>query len=828
MSVLLKSLEALPLPTRMLNVASRRGLTTVGDLARLHPASLLLEKSLGKKTVSETREVLEHAIGMRWEDAAAVPEDDDDDEVRAVSTTLDPAALGWNGLAVVLPEPLRARAVVDAPLPARLVSYAVANGLATIGALVKVPASDLEAAPNLGRRTVKDAADMLLRLRAALAEQGPVLANDWRRLFVESLAKLPLRERMVLTQRAGLVGPPPKLSELGESFGVSRERVRQLEVNALGTLRRESVWTEPLVHAFGEICPPFAARLADVEVDGVPLVRSPELDADAFAVLLESVLEGRAGHVFEHDGTAYFGKTTADVFATKLARLEWVCESLVYPVDAAGIRDRVKRSADLSNDELVVLFELVRGGLREEAGRVVGYGADRAEAVRALLRAEGKPVAVAHVHARLGRSKLPDDVVWVDRGLVTMPELVPDFHLWRQRLGPLAATVIGEHGAERQWQTTELLPLLATMADLPEWMNPHALGSVLRDADGVTYLGRNVVALTAGGAGERAHIDETIEDELVKAGAPLAEAELLVRVRARRSVTDLAWHMMRVRAPFVTFENGTVGLFPRDVPGGEGAAKVLRDATAEWLEQRDEGAGVVDQRAFVVSLGAPISHYDPRLVRSLLRHDGRFRLAQGGGLGLAAWGETRTKTQKQALEELLAAGGGRVRVADAVGALPTANGEPMRRTTLGLLANQVGARLSGDFVERVEAAAATLEGATASDRVWLEQVPEKAVETFARFLSSSRDVAKLRTALVAWRGGMEKLVGYPVDRVQVHRVADAAARVLERAAERGVDEEWARAGRAAVEYLVCVEDGESDLIVGGLDDDEAVLTAVLG
>ena len=54
----------------------------------------------------------------------------------------------------------------------------------------------------------------------------------------ESLKKLPERERAVLELRYGLRGDEPlTLEEIGKRFGISRERVRQLEERALERLR---------------------------------------------------------------------------------------------------------------------------------------------------------------------------------------------------------------------------------------------------------------------------------------------------------------------------------------------------------------------------------------------------------------------------------------------------------------------------------------------------------------------------------------------------------------------------------------------------------------
>lgn len=827
MSVWIESLASLALPARMQNVAARLGLTTVGDLARVHPASLLLEDGFGQKTLAETRALLEPVLGMRWEDAASHEEDaDDDEDVRIVSGMLDPSVLGWDGLAVVLPEPLRARAVLDAPLPPRLVSYAVATGLATVGALVKVRRAEIERAPSIGKRTLLDATAMLLRLRAALAEQGPVVAAEWRRYLVETLATLPVRERTILGQRIGLVGPPPTLAELAETLGVSRERVRQIEGALLAKIRREAAWVSPLAEALRAVCPPFAEPLADIRVHGAPLVAHPEADRDAFAALLEGILEGRAGHVVVHDGTAYYGRISPDSFEKKRARVAFMLERTSLPKDLRALHDEVRVGAGLAPDEVAPLFALFRGVLVvDDAGKAVAYrGEGTAAEMRAFLRGAGRPVATSEVAARFGRVALPDDVVRLERDVVTLPELVPGFDAWVARIGPLVVPIMAEHGRARRFGADELLPLVATRAELPEWMSPFTLASLLRRAEGVVSLAGQRFAL-ARPAGTAAHLDEAMEDELAKAGAPLAEDELLARVRARRAVDEAAWAEARARAPFVLLDNATIGLHPRDVEGKEAAAKLLCDTTAEWLEQRDAGADPDAQHGFFSSLGAPMGTYGRRLVRSLLRHDGRFRFAPGGGLGLAAWGDARTKTDREALVELLDAHDGTARVADVLAALPTANGDELPRVRLALLAAQVGARLVGDAVTRAFAPEPSLGDAPARDRPWLLRVPEKATRVFAHALAHARSEPELRVALEEWRVGMDKLVGFPVDRAQVARLAALAAELLSVAATDR-DAEHARAVRAAVEYLVRVDDGESDLVTGGLDDDEAVLVAV--
>ena len=73
------------------------------------------------------------------------------------------------------------------------------------------------------------------------SEEPFELASDTiqREDIQRALAALPRREREVLELRYGLSGHDPlTLEEVGEAFGITRERVRQLETNSLRRLKR--------------------------------------------------------------------------------------------------------------------------------------------------------------------------------------------------------------------------------------------------------------------------------------------------------------------------------------------------------------------------------------------------------------------------------------------------------------------------------------------------------------------------------------------------------------------------------------------------------------
>ncbi len=66
-----------------------------------------------------------------------------------------------------------------------------------------------------------------------------IILDSFRQTLKNALDELPERERRVLELRYGLEDDEPRtLREIGEILGLSRERVRQLELRALNQLRR--------------------------------------------------------------------------------------------------------------------------------------------------------------------------------------------------------------------------------------------------------------------------------------------------------------------------------------------------------------------------------------------------------------------------------------------------------------------------------------------------------------------------------------------------------------------------------------------------------------
>ena len=106
-------------------------------------------------------------------------------------------------------------------------------------------------------------------------------ATSLRARLLSMIGELKEREGEVITLRFGLGDEDPMtLEEVGQRFGVTRERIRQIEVNALRTLSH-SKRKEILAAYMSEMCRAKEGKFARCAVDGDVEAALSELDERA-------------------------------------------------------------------------------------------------------------------------------------------------------------------------------------------------------------------------------------------------------------------------------------------------------------------------------------------------------------------------------------------------------------------------------------------------------------------------------------------------------------------------------------------------------------------
>lgn len=697
-ALLAAPLTVLALPTRMENYADRMELETVGDLAQRAPSALLAEKNLGRGSIKDTRKALEAYLGITWESAAEMTSAPD------VDAPID--LRNWDTLRATLTDEHRALPLDRLDVPTRVKTYARTQGITTLGELAEKSSRELRAADNMGRRTLADLPTAVLAYLEQQAASGAVedalidlgLFECWRAL----LEKLEPQPRMILTRRSGLAGDAETLKEIGETFGVSRERIRQLQATACEGLLRLP-WAASAKRRIASALSTGAALLDDLAVD--PWWAQAAAKPEVLKYLVEDVLEsafviefGERTWLSHHKAAAVenawdelLAKAEHVPLPTPIATFEALVESIAAPIGPRLAMELMRK-----------LTELLK---RSETGDVVALGSGMTARLVALLRQAKEPMHIDEATKLMGgRFNPPDEVIRFGGGRIGLKEHIPDFDLWRKRLVPRAVAIIQENAPERQWSCTELRDELREEFDLPEWLGPFVLAALIKSGSELTYLGRLRVVLPGNREEEgRTHAHELILDLVRNAGEPMVVSAIMGATKARIGVSDFAVTQVLGRPQFVRVDLDRVGLVERDVPGGLGAIVEAADHVAALLDRRNRGLSSFHLHQEVAQLSEVHATWNQVMTYSVLHADPRFRFNQSGAIGLASWESTRVPTRLELARNALAESAGRVSVEAVISRIEAHYGERPEgdrsaRALVGNLAMHLNANLAGDWL----------------------------------------------------------------------------------------------------------------------------------
>jgi DNA-directed RNA polymerase alpha subunit/mRNA-degrading endonuclease RelE of RelBE toxin-antitoxin system len=700
------SLDSLSFPTRLFNWAEKKGLTTLEELVRIAPRDLLSERNLGRKTIAETRAVVEATLGCAWEDAAT----DAVEAARAAAGEEAPAPADpfasddWNVLRLALPEALAATKLAEIDLPARVVTHMRTEGIATIGELATRSRSTLLAAKNLGRSSIPQLIDALRlhmeRLESAGMKAAMGLLESWKALLQEQDAV----RRMVLTRRAGLGGPHETLQSVGEMLGVSRERVRQLETAVVTDLKRERFWLDEVRRRLdAAVSDDGAIAVDDLAAD--PWWASAAARPEAIDYFGEQLLDD-AMRVIYVEERAYLARCTPTTFDEAWDELRKRAAEVPLPAPLATFHKLTDPLVPRVGRLLAsLLFERLGERLHVEnaegiEARVVGFGATQAVAILAMLRASPTPMRVEEVMARAGKN-MPDDVLYFDRGLIGLEQHFPDFRSWMEKVVPLALEVLQREPPERQWLAHEILEELRELLDLPEWLDHWHLASLLRRSGRLRYLGRNRFNLLDGSESQgRIHYLEELIRIIRDHGGPMAWDEVFAELRKKTTAPSGTVTTTLMRPPFVSCDGDRIGLLDRDLPGGSAALVEALEHVADVLERRGRGLGTAQVQSDVARLSQHHAQWPVEMCMSVLRGDQRFRLSQSGAVGLAQWESVRVPARSEIVRQCLDESDGRVSVEAVQRRIEAYYGAAPDRLKVAAFANRFGAVLQGEWLER--------------------------------------------------------------------------------------------------------------------------------
>ena len=562
-------------------------------------------------------------------------------------------------------------------LPVRVANVFSVLGLESVRGLSCRTLTELLGTPNFGRKSVDD---LMFSLRMALDEGPPNLAPDIGGDLVDqtllasvtrTLLDCDERERDIIRRRMGLNGTTETLQQIGDVYGVTRERVRQIESKVLKRLCREEHWDNllttkltTLLHQREFPLPALGVEAVDRWFEGISELPS------ALRYILANVCAGHAGLV-TIDGVDYFAFLSQERWETTLSegrrllesgvgkgRSEDYCRSLVQGL--LPEKSREFRTFLWDKASALCHFSGTANGMKT----LTSYGRGAEHIVEAVLTTSERPLHFSEItalaSARAGRDLEIRRVhnaaatvgLLMGRGIYGVERHIPLDRDALIALGEEAEEVISDGPPGRQWHASEILAALVERgSNLVANADKYVVDISLQRSGGVHGLGRMVWADRGIPGGDRSELRidqrQAIIALLQQAGRPLRASEIRQRLVAIRGVNE--FFQIASIDPLIRVGNGLWGLNDRDIVIKRSDQSRFLDGLVEALQIR--GFAI---HASELSLGlGSMPAVSARTILSLCSTDPRMRVNQAQHLYLAEWGGPRRESVGEAVETIL-------------------------------------------------------------------------------------------------------------------------------------------------------------------------------
>jgi len=555
-------------------------------------------------------------------------------------------------------------------LTVRLGNVFVRQGIRTIADLAGYTIDDLFALQNFGRRSARDLVDTLTRaMNAGVQTKEAVvqalIEKPLLTLVDQTLSRLTDRQQDILRRRMGWNAQPETLADIGEGYGITRERVRQIEDKTVKQIVREEYWDDLLAEKL-------AAMLVDRDYP-LPVMGAEALDswfegfgsrAPTIRYLLANMCNSRVS-IVTVEGIDYLSFMNPDTW------LELVTSGrqlLQGAVDQNWSRAHCRHLVtgllpDNSREFATVLWEksshLCHFAGDSDNDVLVAYGRGAEHIVEAVLEQSDRPLHFSEIAVlaseRAGRaiderrvhSAAAEVGLVLGRGTYGLARHLGLETNVLMTLAEEASALVTEGPPGRQWHASELAAALVdTDIALGVCPDKYVVNAALTLYGSLKPLGRLVwINSGASNSGARVDLRQAMVKTLDHAGVPLSSAELYQRLVAIRGIND-GW-VIAASDPVIRLGSGLWGLNDRDLPIKRSEQPALLQSIVAILEKRNAGLHTSELSEH---LPADLS---PRTFLGLASLDPRLQVSWGQYIFLKVWGDPRRQSISAACLEVL-------------------------------------------------------------------------------------------------------------------------------------------------------------------------------
>lgn len=626
----------------------------VGSFAREHPenAAALAEAGVVNE---ETYLELEAALGPElrgrlgiFRSAYLIGDERDD------PTALARAAPPW----------LQAVELNQLDLTVRIGNVFRNQSLTNVGDLGTVTMPELLRFPNFGRTSINHLVEILRRALNAGPRGGgdaPALSTTGTLLEAvrSSLETCSDRERDILSRRMGLDRPPETLNEIGDTYGITRERIRQIEAKVVDRLVRVETWDDLLAAKLHIL-------LADREFP-LPLIGAEALDPwfagvaaqrDAVRYLIANMCNAAVSLV-EIDGVEYLSFLTQDAWHEIVATARRL---LASGVDQRWTEEDCRHHVRLLVPDEAREFRSVLWNIASkwchfadaaEQRTLIAYGRGVDQVVEAVMLESDVPLHYSEIApqaaARSGRvmderrvHNAAGEVGYLfGPGTYGMLKHMSVSRTDWEALADEAAEIVSEAPLDRQWHTSELIELLRERdVVFPDEFDKYQLDIALKQVGQLNSLGRMVWTRSdASSEGARVDIRQAVISILQAAGGPITSTELRQRLVAVRGINQ--GMQFQVIDPLIKLDSQVWALNDRDITIKRSDQPAFLDGIVEKLQSRMTPVHI-SECASVFGEALP-----PRALFCLAASDTRLRSTQDRLLTLSEWRSSGTRAMRE-------------------------------------------------------------------------------------------------------------------------------------------------------------------------------------
>lgn len=576
-------------------------------------------------------------------------------------------------IARAAPPWLAARELASLSLPVRADNVFRASRLETVRDLADWSPEALLSQRNFGRKSLRETLQTLTAalnegpLRAATAEALP----ESGRLLTEvrrTLLSFTDRERDVLVRRLGFETTPETLQEVADSYGISRERIRQIEARAIQKWIRESSWDDILEQKISRL---LIGRSFPLPVAGVEAIDTWFEAMSSHRVFFRNLVQTICGdriHIVHIDSLYYFSLMTQEIWERTVseasallssgAGCEWsedYARSLVHGL----LPDTAKEFGSLLWDKS---SRLCRFSVAQDGSRILtSYGRGANQLVEAILAESDTPLHYTEIaeRARYRDGKRLDvrrahnaaaNVGYLfARGTYGLARHIPLSDEQMSQLRSEAEDIVCTEALGRQWHTSEILSEISERMDGGcDGLDKYVLDIALAGSTMLRPLGKMTWIAAGADTDDQSRIDihQAVVAIVQAAGRPLSTGEIKERLTAVRGIND--FFQISSFDPLIRMQPGLWGINNRDVP-------ISRDEQYELVEQLvhildEKQAGI---HASELSDVLNLQDCPPDAFLSIAAQDERLKIAQGRYVYFAEWGNPRRETIGHAVSVVL-------------------------------------------------------------------------------------------------------------------------------------------------------------------------------